>query len=288
MIQRSARGAMEIEAQLIAPSARVQLVHYHFPAPPESTLRVQGKFRVELCLTARHPSARACFCEHWAANRFERIGDLFVLPPDQTLRAKSDDANSLTSIVCELELEPMLELFDHHPPAVTEQHLLASLDVRHAKVQSLLLQLAEEAKQPGFASQLLTESIATQIEIELFRHGTTISAPHLRGGLTPKQLRLIDERLMQVGAAPSLAELAALCHISVRQLTRSFRESRGLTLGAYVTDSQMQHAKRLLGTDQSVAHIASTLGFSSCSNFCVAFRRALGTTPGQFRQILRH
>jgi AraC-like DNA-binding protein len=48
----------------------------------------------------------------------------------------------------------------------------------------------------------------------------------------------------------------------------------------------MQHAKRLLATDQSVASIASVLGFSSCSNFCVAFRRAIGMTPGQFRQIL--
>jgi AraC-like DNA-binding protein len=48
----------------------------------------------------------------------------------------------------------------------------------------------------------------------------------------------------------------------------------------------MQHAKRLLGTDRTVADIASTLGFSSCSNFCIAFRRELGITPGQFRQVL--
>jgi len=285
MIQRSARGAMEIEAQLIAPSARIQLVHYHFPAPPESTLRAEGKVRLELCLSARHPSTRACYYEHWAATRFERIGDMFIVPPDQTLRAKSDDCKSLTSVVCELELQPLLELFDHQPPALTEQHLLASLDVRHAKVQGLLLQLAEELRQPGFASEILTESIATQIEIELFRHGTTIGNRPL-GGLTPKQLRRIDERLMEVGSAPSLVELAALCRISVRHLTRGFRTSRGRTLGAYVTHSQMQHAKRLLASDQSVASIASVLGFSSCSNFCVAFRRAIGVTPGQFRQIL--
>jgi AraC family transcriptional regulator len=180
MIQRSARGAMEIEAQLNAPGARVQLVHYHFPAPPESTLRVEGRIRVELCLTVRHPSARACFSDHWAASRFERIGDLFVLPPDQAMRAKSDDSNSLTSVVCELDLEPMLELLDHRPPALTEQHLLASLDVRHAKIQSLLLQLAEEAKQPGFASEMLTECLATQMEVEL-----------LELGISPGQFRQI-------------------------------------------------------------------------------------------------
>ena len=285
MILRSPRGAMMIEAQLNSPRARVQLVHYQFPSPPESTLRVEGKIRLELSLTARHPSARACFSDHWATNRFERIGDMFVLPPDQTLRAKADDSKSLTAIVCELELEPLLQMFDHRPPSLTEQHLLASLDVRHPKVQGLLLQLAQEAKEPGFASEALTEAIVTQIEVELFRHGTKISAQRARRGLSSTQLRLIEERLVEVGPAPCLAELAALCGISVRQLTRGFRESRGCTLGSYVTHSQLQHAKRLLGTDQSVADIATTLGFSSCSNFCVAFRRELGMTPGHFRRI---
>jgi AraC family transcriptional regulator len=169
---------------------------------------------------------------------------------------------------------------------VTEKHLLASLDIRHPKIQSMLLQLADEAREPGFASEILTEATATQIEVELFRHGTQIGTDRVRRGLSAARLRLIDERLKEVGPAPHLAELAELCRISVRQLTRSFRESRGCTLGAYVDHSQLQHAKRLLSTDQTIANIASTLGFSSCSNFCVAFRRALGTTPGQFRQIL--
>jgi AraC family transcriptional regulator len=48
----------------------------------------------------------------------------------------------------------------------------------------------------------------------------------------------------------------------------------------------MEHAKTLLATDESVASVATALGFSSSANFCFAFRRAMGITPGQFRQTL--
>ena len=71
------RGAMEVEAELKAPGARIQLVRYHFNEPPDSKPRADGQFRAELCLTSRHRSARACFCDHWSTHRFERIGALF-------------------------------------------------------------------------------------------------------------------------------------------------------------------------------------------------------------------
>ena len=279
------RGSMEVEAELQAPGAQVQLVQYHFSGPPDSMLRAEGKFRIELCLTSRHRSARACFRDQWGAHRFERIGALFLVPPDLDLLARSDEDDSLTSIVCELNSEPLLELFERLPE-LTDQHLAASLDIRDANVQRLLLRLADEARRPGFASEMLVESIAAQMAVELFRHGTAISERQTRGGLAPWQLRTLDERLKEIRETPTLAALAALCRISVRQLTRGFHTSRGCSIGAYVANSQMEHAKRLLATDRSVGAIADTLGFSSSSNFCFAFRRAMGVTPGKFRETL--
>ncbi|HTV98271.1 MAG TPA: helix-turn-helix transcriptional regulator [Steroidobacteraceae bacterium] len=276
------RGAIEVEAELKAPNTLVQLVRYHFSEPPDSKLRVEGRFRLDLCLTERHRSARACFCDQWNRHRFERIGALFLVPPALDMLARSDEDYSLASIVCELNREPVLELFDSLPE-LTEQHLLASLDIRDAKLRVLLLRLAEEARHPGFASELLVESIAMQMAVELFRLGTTITERQLPGGLAPWQLRLIEERLREVCEAPTLTALAAQCHLSVRQLSRGFRASRGCSIGAYVAASQMEHAKSLLATDAPVAAIASTLGFSSSSNFCFSFRRAMGMTPGQFR-----
>jgi AraC family transcriptional regulator len=50
----------------------------------------------------------------------------------------------------------------------------------------------------------------------------------------------------------------------------------------------MEHAKRLLAGDKSVSAIAFELGFASNSNFCFAFRKATGMSPGSFRQTLLH
>ena len=281
------RGAMDVEAELRSPNALVQLVHYHFATPPDSMLRVEGKFRIELCLTARHRSSRACFRDHWRATRFERIGPLFLVPPAHDMLVRSDEQHPIDAIVCELNAQPTLGLFDRLPQA-TERHLLGSLDIRDARLRDLLLRLAEEAKHPGFASEILVESMATQMSIELFRHGNAISERDLHGGLAPWQLRRVDERLREVRETPTLAELAQSCGISVRHLTRVFHQSKGISIGSYVAEIQMEHAKELLAAGQSVASVANTLRFSSSSSFCSAFRRVMGVTPGRFQTLLRN
>lgn len=284
-MQRRAKATMDINAELSAPNAQVQLVHYHFGEPPESVVRMDDKIRIELCLSSRHRSARACFADLWSGSRFERIGEIFVLPPTIDMVARSDEENSLNSVICMLELPPVLALFDRLPE-FTDRFLLLGLDVRDANVRYSLLRLADEARHPGFASQILVESIAAQLSVDLLRYGAALPERSIQGALAPWQLRRIEERLQEIGEAPSLHELAALCRISIRQLTRSFRTARGCSVGTYVADRQVMHAKRLLAADESVTDIATTLGFSSPSNFCTAFRRGAGITPGQYRQSL--
>lgn len=287
-VLRSEKGAMDIQASVVTPTAHVQLVRYSFPEPPDSTLNAKETFRVELCLSARHRSARGCFRDPWGPNRFEHIGDVFIAPPGLEMIARSDEDDTLTSIVCELAREPVLELFEA-TPELTDAHLAASLDVRDPTVCGLLVRMAEETRRPGLASELLLDLFARQLAIELVRLGGAITERQAHGGLAPWQLRAIDERLKATREAPSLPALADLCRISVRQLTRGFRTSRGCSIGAYVAGSQMGHAKRLLAQDESVSAIAQTLGFSSSSNFCFAFRRSTGLTPGEFRRrLLRH
>ena len=284
-MDRSANATMEIEAQLRAPAMAVQLVHYHFGEPPNDMLRGNGRIRVELCLGSRHRSARGCFSGLWSKNRFERIGDMFVAHPRLDLWAKSDEDSPLTSIVCEIDLATVLNLYDREPE-LTDAALSACLDLRDAKIRQLLLRLAEEARHPGFASPMLVELIGGQLAIEMVRHASAINERQPCGGLASWQLRLIDERLREVREPPGLSVLAELCRLSVRQLARGFRVSRGYAIGAYVASSQIEHAKGLLASDESVTAIGCTLGFSSNSNFCFAFRRATGLAPGRYRQTL--
>ncbi|CAN7169608.1 AraC family transcriptional regulator [Phenylobacterium sp. LjRoot225] len=286
-VQRSPRGSIEVEAECGIAGVTAQLAQFHFACPPDSLLRLEDRFRVELCLTSRHRSSRACFRDFWS-DRFERVGDLFLVPPGLDLLVRSDEEASLRSIVVEIQSEYFYGLIDE-PPAVADAYLAAALDIQNPKARCLLVRVAEEVREPGFASAMLLELLARHTAIELVRYGKTIDDCELRGGLASWQLRLIDERLKEMSEAPTLSELSELCHISIRQLSRGFRASRGCAIGAYVANNQTQHAKRLLAAGQSVALIAGSLGFSSSSNFSVAFRRATGLTPTQYRNsLLRH
>ncbi|MBV8806837.1 MAG: helix-turn-helix transcriptional regulator, partial [Sinobacteraceae bacterium] len=135
----------------------------------------------------------------------------------------------------------------------------------------------------GFASPLLVELLVAQVIIEFGRYFIRFDEIPPAGELAPWRLRAIDERLHEVREVPTLSELAGLCSLSIRQLSRGFRASRGRSIGDYVASSRIDHAKRLLAGDQPVKTIAYSLGFSSPSAFCFAFRRATGMTPGEFR-----
>jgi AraC family transcriptional regulator len=284
-MEQGTRGSTEVVAQLRTESALTQIVEYRFQEPPEARIRPQDSFRIDLCLTARHRGSRASFPDLWPARRFEPIGEVFVAAPNTELIAKSEEDGPLTSVLCALSQDVVLSLFEHEP-GPTDPLLLESLDVRRPEIRRIMLLLAEEARHPGLASELMAELFAQQLAIEMVRHGAMIVDRCSCGGLAPWQLRLIDERVKEVGQPPSLADLADLCRVSVRQLARGFRASRGCSLGAYVADRQVEHAKILLAAGESVGAIATTLGFASTSNFCFAFRRETGNTPGQFRRKL--
>ena len=278
---------MDVDAELRSPNALVQLVRYRFSTPPYGVLHVDDTIRVELCLGPRHRSARACFSDHWHATRFEPLGDLFVVPPTLDMVALSDEDRPLSAVLCQLKLEPIVRLFEELPE-FSEHYLLACLDIRDLHLRNLMLRLAEEARHPGFASAVLVDALATQLSVELLRYGGAIPERPTSRGLASWQLRRIDERLSEIRAAPDLQELATLCGVSVRQLTRGFRIARGCSVGTHVATLQISHARALLAAGNSIGTIAGTLGFSSSSNFCQAFRRATGMTPGQFRQQHRH
>ncbi len=274
---------MTVEGELRAPVATAQLVQFHFPEPIDSVLHDKELFRIDLCLTPRPRNARACYLERWSSQRFEPIGNLFLVPPGESMLAMSDGGCKQASIVCQLHPQPLRDWFEEDLQW-TDRGLVAGLDIREANIRTLLLRLAEEARNPGFASEMLVELIVAQLAIEVARYCSVNNDGAAPSGLASWRLRIIEERLREVGAPPTLAELAGLCQLSVRQLTRGFRSSRDCSIGDYVANNRVEQAKQLLVTDQSVKAVAYALGFASPSSFCYAFRRATGETPGQFRQ----
>ncbi|TGD71134.1 AraC family transcriptional regulator [Mangrovimicrobium sediminis] len=274
---------MQVDAELAVPLARAQLVRFDMHGPVDNVMQRNDAYWLDLCLTPRPDNARARYCDRWSPQRFERLGKVFLLPAGETVQARSDGGQRQTSILCHLNPDNVQQWFDGEL-SWTDQRLRASLDITETSIHGLMLRLAEELRHPGFASEALVELIAAQLAIELRRYCSSIDDREDSGGLAPWRLRLIDERLHEDGSMPSLAELAELCRISVRQLTRGFRASRGCSVGDYIAQNRLSRARQLLATDKSIKAIACELGFSSPSSFGYAFRRDTGETPGEYRE----
>jgi AraC family transcriptional regulator len=281
-MSQPAEQSMTVDAEARVPVARVQLVQFHMRGPADNILRDEESCWLDLCLSPRPSNARACYLERWSPQRFERLGKVFLLPAGETLKARSDGDASQASLLCHLYPEPLQRWFDGELQW-TNRRLEACLDIPDGNIRGLLLRLAAELRHPGFAGSTLIELVSAQLAIELSRYCAAVSEQPAEGGLAPWRLRLIEERLREVRAAPTLTELAGLCRLSVRQLTRAFRASRGCSIGDHIASSQLDHAKRLLASERSIKAVAYSLGFASPSGFCFAFRRATGQTPRQFR-----
>lgn len=83
-------------------------------------------------------------------------------------------------------------------------------------------------------------------------------------------------------------ELVSLAKMSRRNFFRHFQEATGRGPGEYARLVRVgRAAELLLSTSLSIAEVAADCGFSDSNYFCRAFREAMGTSPGQFRQTSR-
>jgi AraC-like DNA-binding protein len=84
--------------------------------------------------------------------------------------------------------------------------------------------------------------------------------------------------------ALGVQEAAEIAGTSVRSLQR-YLSSRQLSYSKLVSNLRFKTAKRQLAhTDQSIAEIASELGYSDPSHFARAFRRIAGVSPTEYRE----
>jgi AraC family transcriptional regulator len=272
--------AKQIDAEIPMGLGRVQLIRESWNDPIDVFGEAE-EHRLELALLPRSTNQKGCFPDHWGPHRFEPIGQLFLLPAQHRVHCKSD-CRRQDSIVCNFDPAAVAAWFDGELKW-THGRLRRSLDIASPGIRNLLLRIGEEIRTPGFASEAMVELLSAQIAIELSRHLGADDAP-VSGGLSALHLRLLEERLAVSGVAPTLSELASLCNLSVRHLTRAFRVSRGRSIGSYMAERRTDDAKRLLTSGMSVKAIAYATGFSCPSNFATAFQRATGETPRQYRQ----
>jgi AraC family transcriptional regulator len=273
-----------VDADVSTSLGHVRVVRAAWAEPIDST-GTPDQHWLELSLLPLSDVARGCFPDRWSPHRFERIGALFFLPANRAVRALSE-CHVQSSVICALRPDDVREWLGDDLEW-TDGQLTGSLDLVNPSLKQLVFRLGAEARTPGFGSDALLELMTAQIAIELGRYLRGIETAGDTGGLAPWRLRLIDERLAEQApeqpGSPALAEVAALCGLSVRHLARGFRASRGCSIGEYIANHRVEQAKRMIAADHSLKSVAHATGFSSPSSFSAAFRRATRETPRAFR-----
>lgn len=276
-------GHVEIERQRTLPFATAQIARFEISEPDERLLLNEHVYRLDMCLTPRPAAARARYRDHWASDQFQSFGGVYLLPPGQALEVRCVPSVT-SSLVCELRADEVSKWLGDEVEWV-DRHRRASLSCGAPRFQPLMRRILEELRRPGLAHDSMIEMVTAQLALEIGRFCVGSRDAPADNGLAPWRLRRIDERLAEDGPSPALSELADLCNLSVRQLLRAFRASRGCTIGDYIGQRRTEAAKLKLQGPDSVKAISRALGFNSPASFTYAFRRSTGLTPREYRAV---
>jgi AraC family transcriptional regulator len=165
---------------------------------------------------------------------------------------------------------------------------LAAFDIRNQRIEATMGWLYEELLRPSFASQLQITSMLTLVALETAqRFGARQSdSDGGSGKLSVRQLAAVKALIEQAPAeGVTLQQLAKACALPSRELPARFKNTVGMTLRSFVAASHLEKAKLLLSDPRLlVKQVAARSGFESASGFALAFRKATGMPPQQYRQ----
>lgn len=144
------------------------------------------------------------------------------------------------------------------------------------QLERILNALWVETYQEGAYGALLTDGLILQLVAHLLqmRDEKSVSATTPRGSLSQQQLRLLTDYMEEHLAEP------------VNHLCRAFRAGTGVPPHRWLLGRRIQRARELLDeTDLTITEIADAVGYEDPSVLAGVFRRTVGVSPSQYRQI---
>ena len=117
--------------------------------------------------------------------------------------------------------------------------------------------------------------------------GITKLTTAVKGGLSPKVAALVcDYMQANFHRQVYLAELADLAQLSEYHFCRMFKQSMAQTPQAYLLAVRIEQVKlRLVETLTGMADIALQCGFANQSHMGRYFKKLVGISPRQYRQL---
>jgi AraC-like DNA-binding protein len=89
--------------------------------------------------------------------------------------------------------------------------------------------------------------------------------------------------ISRMAEPPSLQELANEIGLNIKKLKEGFKQIYGDSVFSFLFDYKMEHARKLLETNQfNVNEVGIQIGYSTASHFIAAFKKKFGTTPKKY------
>jgi len=135
-------------------------------------------------------------------------------------------------------------------------------------------------------------NLARMTSREMQRHNK-----YAKSGLNSEQLLEYKGRLEQIMRSQqayllpdlTLPKLAETVGCSINHLSQVINSGFGMSFFDYLNQYRIESAKELLsrfdGQNGAILNIAFTVGFNSNSAFYAAFKKCVGQTPAQYRQV---
>lgn len=293
MPARQGREAMPIDddppqprpagAKVLGPGTAMQCLRFR-PAGPVQFAWGDGGVMVRLGLAGNRQDGETFLADGTRSTERRLAGRMHVTTPTTGLSGWSRPAG----LWCILTVHLSPALWTNDPDLAPR---MARIRPRLALVApgpaQTVRKLSALASGP-VGDHLLAETLARVLLLEL-AGPDDMPAATIRGGLAPRALRLVTDRMTDaLDRTPALAELAALAGLSPWHFCRAFAQATGLPPHRWLAARRMARAEHLLAaTAQPILDIGMSLGFAGASPFAAAFRRYAGMTPTAFRVMAR-
>lgn len=86
-------------------------------------------------------------------------------------------------------------------------------------------------------------------------------------------------------ATTSVQQLASQLHLNRSYLSRIFKESTGISIQSYLTNTRLQAARSLILRDYTVSQASAMVGYSDIASFSRAFKNYYKISPKQYLHL---
>jgi AraC-like DNA-binding protein/mannose-6-phosphate isomerase-like protein (cupin superfamily) len=223
----------------------------------------------------------------YCGNRQQTIepGDLLLFGPHDCHACEQADAQPLDYRCINIQPEVMCNAAEEIT-SCSEPPIFKAPVVFHSELIPLLRELHQMImrKEHDFHK----EEIFFFFMKQLLEDHTLQKTPDVEAGSMDASARICAHLERNYAKAITLDELSKIAGLSKYHMLRLFTKEKGISPYSYLETIRIDHAKMLLQQGVSPINVAMETGFADQSHFCNFFKKFIGLTPAQYRDIFRN